>query len=93
MPEIPGNAYCLNIKCEKVHLVVRDNSSNMVRTMKDASLNHVGCFAHILQLAVHDGVLSQRAVVDTLGICRRIMAHFRRSSLAYSRLNTIQQFS
>jgi len=41
-----------------------------------------------LQLVVHDGVLSQRAVIEILAICRSIVGHFK---LAYSRLCEIQQ--
>ena len=55
--------------------------------MKEASLPDLGCFAHTLQLIVHDGVLSQRAVTDLLSTCRCIVGHFKRSPLACSRLN------
>ena len=75
----------------QVHVILRDNGSNMVRAMKDADLPDLGCFAHTLQLVVHDGVLSQRAVIDILAICRSIVGHFKHSSLAYSRLREIQQ--
>lgn len=79
------------IKDEQVHLIVRDNAANMVKAMKDAAFPDLGCFAHTFQLIVNDGVLSQRAVVDTLAVCRKIVGHFRRSSLAYCRLKEIQQ--
>ena len=46
--------------------LVSDNDSNKVRAMKDASLLDLGCFAHTLQLVVHNGVLSQRAMIDTI---------------------------
>ena len=51
----------------------------------------LGCFAHTLQLIVHDGVLSQQSVIDILAICHRIVGHFKRSPLVYSLLNKIQQ--
>ena len=79
------------IKHDQVHLVLRDNAANMAKAMRDASLPSLGCFAHTLQLVVHDGVLSQRVVMDTLAVCRKIAGHFKHSSTAYSRLNTIQQ--
>jgi len=79
------------IKHDQVHLVLRDNAANMAKAMRDASLPTLGCFAHTLQLVVHDGVLSQRVVMDTLAVCRKIVGHFKHSSTAYSRLNTIQQ--
>ena len=59
--------------------------------MKDADLCSYGCFAHSLQLVVNDGVLCQRAVVDLLAVCRSIVGHFRRSTVAYDKLRKIQQ--
>ena len=46
------------ISIDQVHVVLRDYGSNMVKAMKDAKLRDLGCFAHTLQLVVHDGVLS-----------------------------------
>ena len=40
----------------------------MAKAMRDASLPPLGCFAHMLQLVVHDGVLSQQVVMDTLAV-------------------------
>ena len=64
--------------------------SNIVKALTDASLPHYGCFAHTLQLVVHDGVLSQRAVINILSPCRKI-GHFRQLCLAHSRLRVIQE--
>ena len=52
-----------DISHEQIHIVLRDNGTNIVKALNDASLPHYGCFAHSLQLVVHDGVLSQRAVI------------------------------
>ena len=59
-----------NIKKEQVHLIVRYNASNMVKAMADGDFEDLGCFAHTLQLVIHDGIFSQRAVIDTLAVCR-----------------------
>ena len=80
-----------SITKENVHLVLRDNASNMERAMKDAGVGSYGCFAHSLQLVVHDGVLSQRIVSDLLAVCRRIVGHFKRSTKALDKLRDIQQ--
>ena len=58
------NALLIEWKIEKaqVHLVLRDNASNMDKAMRDAGIASYGCFAHSLQLVVNDGVLSQRSV-------------------------------
>ena len=79
-----------NIDKSKVHLFIRDNASNMVKAMSDATLPSFGCFAHSLQLVVNDGVLSQGAVTELLSTSRKIVGHFRRSCLAKNRLKEIQ---
>ena len=59
--------------------------------MNDASLQHFGCFAHSLQLVIQDGLLSQRAVIDIIAICKSIVGHFHRSSVASHNLKRIQE--
>ena len=76
---------------EIVHIVITDNASNMTKTMRDASLPQFGCFAHSLQLAINDGLLSQRAVIDAIAVCKSIVRHFHRSSIASHNLKRIQQ--
>ncbi|XP_011409510.1 PREDICTED: zinc finger BED domain-containing protein 4-like, partial [Amphimedon queenslandica] len=48
-----------NIEKTSVHLVVRDNASNMVKAFRDGGYSDLGCFAHTLQLVIHDAVFSQ----------------------------------
>ena len=62
-----------------------------MKAMREAVYPDLGCFAHILQLIIHDGVLTQRAVTDVLANCRKIVGHFKHSPLAYCRLKEIQQ--
>ena len=87
------NALLIEWKIEKaqVHLVLRDNASNMDKAIRDAGIASYGCFAHSLQLVVNDGVLIQRSVNDLLAICRQVVGHFKRSTVAYDKLNVIQQ--
>lgn len=80
-----------DITLEQVHLVITDNASNMTKAMRDASLPHFGCFAHSLQLVIHNGLLSQRAVIDIISICKGIVGHFHRSSVASHNLKRIQE--
>ena len=79
-----------NIDNEQVHVIVRDNASNMVKAMSDGDFEDLGCFAHTLQLVINDGILSQRTVIDLLAVCRQIVGYFKRSPLAYDRLKSIQ---
>nr|XP_054604940.1 zinc finger BED domain-containing protein 4-like [Nothobranchius furzeri] len=78
------------IEKERVHVIVRDNARNMKRAMEDLAVPSLGCVAHTLQLVVHEGLLSQRSVTDTMANARKIIGHFKHSPLAYSRLEDIQ---
>lgn len=76
---------------QKVHVILRDNASNMRAAMQDMSVSNLGCFAHSLQLVVNEGVISQRSVSDALASSRKIVAHFKHSQLAQSRLEDLQR--
>ncbi|KAJ4933926.1 hypothetical protein JOQ06_006735 [Pogonophryne albipinna] len=54
----------------RVHVILQDNARNMVKDMDDMEVTSVGCVAHTLQLAVHEGLLSQRSVIDALATAR-----------------------
>ncbi|XP_049894754.1 zinc finger BED domain-containing protein 4-like [Epinephelus moara] len=73
-----------------VHVVLRDNARNMIKAMNDAELPSLTCTAHTLQLVVHEGLLSQRSAADAVAIGRKIVGHFKHSTLAYSRLEGLQ---
>ena len=79
-----------NIVPHGVHLVLRDNGANMKRAMEDASFDSVGCFAHTIQLAIHDALKAQRAVIDTIAVAREIVGHFKKSPTASKKLHHIQ---
>jgi hypothetical protein len=63
----------------------------MVKAMADAQITSFGCFAHTLQLIINDGVLKQAGVVKLLANCRRVVGHFKHSSVASCRLKQIQE--
>lgn len=62
-----------------MHVVLRDNGRNMAKAMMEFGVASLPCMAHTLQLAVHDGVLSQRSVADVVAMGRRIIGHFKHS--------------
>ncbi len=64
-----------------MHVVLRDDARNMQKAMDECGIKSLGCIAHTLQLAVHDGVLSQRSISDCVAIRRKIVGHFRHSQL------------
>ncbi|XP_057217508.1 zinc finger BED domain-containing protein 4-like [Triplophysa rosa] len=75
---------------QRVHVILRDNTANMKKAMRDMGVPSVGCVAHSCQLCVHEGLLSQRSVTETLANARKIVGHFKHSPLAYSQLEDIQ---
>lgn len=52
---------------------------------------NVGCFIHTLQLVIHDCIFKNQNCIEILGKCRKIVGHFSHSSLAYSKLSSIQE--
>ena len=76
----------------KVHVILRDNARNMEKAMRVAAYPSLPCMAHTLQLAVHEGILAQRAIKDVIAIGRRrICDHFKHSQLSYSKLFAVQK--
>ena len=72
---------------DKMHIIVSDNASNMIRAMSDAAFTNFSCFAHSLQLVIKDGLFVQRALGDIIAVCR---GHLHRSSVASHNLKRIQ---
>lgn len=50
----------------KVHVILRDNASNVIKAMDRLGVASLGCFAHTLQLIVNEGLLLQRGVIRLL---------------------------
>ena len=75
---------------EKLTCIVRDNAANYVAGLRDADLPNFGCFAHTLQLVIHDGVLVQQGVQELLGVARKLVGHYRHSNIAFQTLKQLQ---
>ena len=63
----------------------------MKKAMDEMDVPSLGCFAHTLQLVVHEGLPSQRSVSDALANGRKIVAPFKHSPLATTRLEDLQK--
>ena len=88
---IEGMLVQWKIPKSNIHVVLRDNASNMKKAMDEMDVPSLGCFAHTLQLVVHEGLLSQRSVSDALANGRKIVGHFKHSPLATTRLEDLQK--
>lgn len=75
----------------RIQYVLRDNAAAMVKAMNVANLPHIGCMAHTLQLAVRDALEAQNGIENVISLGRRIVGHFKHSTLAYNRLSTFQK--
>lgn len=62
---------------EKVHVVVCDDVTNMIKWMELAQLHSLGCMAYTLQLSVNTDLQLQRAQINMMTTnCRTIAGHF-----------------
>ena len=53
----------------KIHLIVRDNAHNIFSALEHSDWDHVGCYLHILQLAVIHATYEQPGVKTLLKKC------------------------
>ena len=75
----------------KIHLIARDNGTNMVKGIEETGYNSLSCFLHTLQLAIHDAVFNQRTVKDVISNCKKICTHFNHSQIANRKLEELQE--
>lgn len=75
---------------DKNPAIVTDNAANIVRAVQLMGRSHMGCFAHLLNLASQAG-LKIPAIARLLGRVRRIVAFFHRSTTASHSLKEKQQ--
>lgn len=74
----------------RVHIVLRDNATNIRKALDDSDLASLPCMAHTLQLVVNDGLISQQSITDAVATTRNIVGHFKHSALTYSQIHIIQ---
>lgn len=72
-------------------LLVRDGAANMCVGGELAEIASIHCTVHRLQLVIEDAVLTQRAIIDLLAKCRRLVTHFNHSALACHELKLLQE--
>lgn len=74
---------------EKIILVVSDNASNITGAItNELRLKHFGCYAHNINLILQDGLKLAQKLIERV---KAIVAHFKRSTSARHKLNTVQK--
>jgi len=75
-----------------VSAVVTDNASSMTAALDDLEWSHLPCFAHTLQLAVNKG-LDVNGLNQLSSLARKLMNHFKHSTLATAALKKHKQMN
>lgn len=75
----------------KIFTVVHNNPTNMVnaRRILQSIDENINCSAHTLQLAINDSLQSEE-IICVIQKARKIVSHFKQSSLATKELRSIQ---
>ena len=83
-----GNRGDADIDKQHIHVILYDNIRNIEKAMDDMEVPSVGCISHTLQLALHEGLLSQCSVTDSpantrkvVGQCCSIIYRIRKSHM------------
>ena len=58
---------------QHVHVILRDNARHMNKAVDDMEVPSTVCVSDTLQLAIHEGLLSQRSVTDSLANTRKVL--------------------
>ncbi|XP_036329769.1 zinc finger BED domain-containing protein 1-like [Rhagoletis pomonella] len=70
---------------EKVNYVVTDTAASMLKACELLEKKNLPCFAHSINLVVQDALSTEKVKV-ILTKCKRIVAYFKSSTIAYARL-------
>ena len=79
-----------NIDNEHVSAAVTDNASNMLVAVEILEWSHLPCFAHTLELAINKG-LDSNVLIQLSSLGRKLVSHFKHSSLATAVLSRKQE--
>lgn len=64
----------------KTIMICTDSASNMINSVKILKINHLPCSAHLLQLSINKAIAAS-GLDKPLAISRKIVGHFRHSSV------------
>lgn len=74
---------------KKIICIVTDNAYNIVKACEILKIRNLPCYAHTLNLVVHDG-LKADCIKDVFHTCKDIVKYFKSSDLATSTLKKEQ---
>ncbi|KAL1432173.1 hypothetical protein MTO96_013507 [Rhipicephalus appendiculatus] len=71
--------------------IVTDNGRNIRAVVRRLPWTERSCFAHTLQLAIHDAVANTPSIDHVCKKARHIVGHYKHSSSAQKRLDEYQK--
>lgn len=74
----------------KIICITTDNGANVKAACSLMQVRHLPCFAHTLNLCVHDGLSKDEHLTHLLTKCRSIVTYFKRSNNAMDLLKKEQ---
>ena len=80
-----------NIPTYKIHSIVHDNASNMVKGIGDSNYDSLPCFIHTSQLALDQCIFQQPCVTNLISKCKNLHSHFSKSYSASDKFHDIQR--
>lgn len=75
----------------KIHIILTDSGSNMVKAVRDSPFNGQKCFLHILQRVILEALQVQQEVDEAIAQGRKIVSHFNHSTQAQEKFSKIQE--
>lgn len=75
----------------KIHIIMTDSGSNIVKAVKDSPFIGQKCFLHILQRVIVEALQAEQDVEETIAQGRKIVTHFNHSPQAQEKFSKIQE--
>jgi hypothetical protein len=76
---------------EKIICAVTDNAANMIAAVTTTGWRHLPCFAHSLNLVVHNSINSDKELCAVQTKCKNVISHFHRSVKSTEKLAEVQR--
>nr|XP_029731445.1 zinc finger BED domain-containing protein 1-like [Aedes albopictus] len=80
------------ISKEQISLIVTDHAANMLKSVADTFSDdkHIGCVAHAMNLVAKKSIETTKSLPELIEKIKRIVAFFRRSTIATDQLHKLQ---
>jgi hypothetical protein len=76
---------------DKIVCIVTNNAANMIVAVRETGWRHLPCFAHSLNLVIHDSLKGDKDLSIIKHKCKHIVSHFHQSVKSSDKLRAIQQ--